>query len=154
MYDEESPVYRAYAEQFSILHGFYQPNWHFSVDSLPQLFPLYEEFHEVTEELKAEPVLIRLLNPIIYEEVDDICHWASLFRYVKSKAPSAWKKFVSDIKSIPLPPPAVKTPVSLNRPTPTSSASRFQLPPEFVERMRHTLDSVARNSSFDGLQTN
>lgn len=155
MYDEESPVYKAYVEQFSILRGFYNPGWNFSVDLLSQWFPLYEEVTEATEALKTQPIIIRHLNPIVYEEVDDICLWASLFRFVKIQSPSMWKRFVSDINSIPLPPPAVKTPVSLQRESPSSS---FTVSPEFAEiirrRFRDYLDSLIIRVPSDSLKSN
>lgn len=76
-------------------------------------FPMQVSANEVTNELIKRPELIRQLNPIVYQEVDDICHWSALFRFVKTSNLSAWTKFVSQVNAATPEGPAVKTPIRL-----------------------------------------
>lgn len=65
----------------------------------------------ITNHLKERHDLVRRLNPIVYQEVDDICQWAALFRYIKTNKPSAWGKFVTQVNEIKPDAPSVKTPI-------------------------------------------
>lgn len=66
---------------------------------------------DITDDLRARPELVRALNPVIYEEVDDICQWTAFFRYVKSVNPSSWSTFVEKVNQADYETPAVTTPI-------------------------------------------
>lgn len=66
---------------------------------------------DITDDLRAKPELVRALNPVIYEEVDDICQWTAFFRYVKSVNPSSWSTFVEKVNQADYETPAVTTPI-------------------------------------------
>lgn len=80
---------------------------------LALLFPMQVSADDITNNLRDKPELVRNLNPIVYQEVDDICQWSALFRYIKVKNPSAWAKFVSQVNSATPEGPAVRTPIRL-----------------------------------------
>lgn len=80
---------------------------------MSQIIPKQVSDTEITNRLKAKPELIRQLNPIVYQEVDDICQWSALFRYVKTKNPTAWNTFVSQINKVKPNAPSVKTPIRI-----------------------------------------
>lgn len=74
-------------------------------------FPMCAVNVETTNNLRERPELVRQLNPIVYQEVDDICQWGALFRYIKANYPSAWQKFVKQVNEIKSDAPTVKTPI-------------------------------------------
>ena len=55
--------------------------------------PSWEPADYITEVLKSSPDLVRRLNPVVYQEVDDICHWTALFRFVKQSNIESWLSF-------------------------------------------------------------
>lgn len=66
-----------------------------------------------TDWLRSNPDLVRDLNPFVYSEVDEICRWASLFRYVKKHNPKKWKRFVSKVNKRKMNGMQVQTPVAM-----------------------------------------
>lgn len=80
---------------------------------LSALFTLWVSEDEITEELRTKPELPRSLNPVVYGEVDKICQWTALFRYIKEKNPSSWNKFVDVISQCDPDAENVITPISI-----------------------------------------
>jgi HSP90 family molecular chaperone len=83
------------------------------LSQLSQIMPKQVSDTEATNRLKANPDLIRSLNPIVYEEVDNICQWSALFRFVKTKNLAAWNTFVSQVNRVKSNAPSVKTPIGI-----------------------------------------
>ena len=83
--------------------------------AMAQVCPMYISANGVTENLKGKAALVRELNPIVYQEVDDICQWSALFRYVKAKEPIVWNRFVGQVNAARLDTPAVQTPVGIQQ---------------------------------------
>ena len=83
---------------------------------MAQSFPMFVSANDVTDELKADPDLIRQLNPIVYKEVDDICLWSAFFRYVKNNYKSKWNQFVTQVNSAKPDAPIVQTPIGIYDP--------------------------------------
>ena len=80
---------------------------------MANIIPVYVPAQNATNLLKSKLVLVRKLNPLVYQEVDDVCQWTALFRYVKTQEPTAWNRFVNQINAVKPEVPSVKTPVSL-----------------------------------------
>lgn len=76
--------------------------------------PFYVSADDITAELKSQSEIVRQLNPIVYQEVDDVCHWTALFRYIKTKNPSVWHQFVTQVNSSKQKVPKLLTPISVN----------------------------------------
>ena len=81
--------------------------------AMVQICPMLVSADDVTETLKRNATLVRQLNPIVYQEVDDICQWSALFRYVKANEPEVWSRFVSQVNAAGLKTPEVQTPIAI-----------------------------------------
>lgn len=76
------------------------------------LFPMWVSSDDITSALKERPELIRNLNPVIYHEVDDVCHWSAMFRFIRETNPDSWKDFTGKVSRTASYSSAILTPVS------------------------------------------
>lgn len=75
--------------------------------------PIFAE--QLTNYLKENRYLVRLLNPIVIDAAKTTCQWAAFFRYAKQKNPNNWKSFLKQINTLKYDAPIVRTPIGIER---------------------------------------
>ena len=67
----------------------------------------------ITNFLRGHHEYTYMINPIVFDAAEKVCHWGAFFRYVKENYYDEWLSFVNNVKRLGYDAPLVQTPVDL-----------------------------------------
>ncbi len=69
---------------------------------------------DLTARVQADEAMVRALNPLVWNAVQNTSRYAALFRLARTDDPAAWRAFTASLANVPLV-PAVRTPTAWPR---------------------------------------
>lgn len=73
--------------------------------------PYTEEKTMLSSKIRENQLMVRAMNPIVYNAAIATCQWSAFFRYMKKHNPSNWNSFIQKVNKLQYNAPQIWTPI-------------------------------------------